>query len=47
VDLKFDRLVAAAVDDPDLLRSRLRVAGRSPAEIAELYAFSIRGCDPG
>jgi 2-methylcitrate dehydratase len=47
VDLKFDRLVASAVDDPGLLRARLRVAGRSPAEIAELYAFPIRGCDPG
>jgi 2-methylcitrate dehydratase len=47
VDLKFDRLVAGAVDDPGFLRARLRVAGRSPAEIADLYAFPIRGCDPG
>jgi 2-methylcitrate dehydratase len=42
VDLKFDRLVAGAVDDPAALRARLRVAGRTPAEIAELYAFPIR-----
>ena len=47
VALKFDRLVAGAVDDPRSLRQRLRVAGRSPAEIAELYAFPIHGCDPG
>jgi 2-methylcitrate dehydratase len=47
VDLKFDRLVAGAVDDPALLRERIRVAGRSPEEIAELYAFPIHGCDPG
>ncbi len=47
VDLKFDRLVRAAVDDPQRLRERIRVAGRSPEEIAELYAFPIHGCDPG
>jgi 2-methylcitrate dehydratase len=47
VALKFDRLVADAVDDPVRLRERLRVAGRSPEEIAELYAFPIHGCDPG
>jgi 2-methylcitrate dehydratase len=47
VDLKFDRLVAGAVDDPGRLRERLRVGGRSPEEIAELYAFPIRGCDAG
>jgi len=47
VALKFDRLVAGAVDDPARLRERLRVAGRSPEEIAELYAFPIHGCDPG
>jgi 2-methylcitrate dehydratase len=47
VALKFDRLVAGAVDDPARLRERLRVPGRSPEEIAELYAFSIHGCDPG
>jgi len=47
VALKFDRLVAAAVDDPVRLRERLRVARRSPEEIAELYAFPIHGCDPG
>jgi len=47
VDLKFDRLVAGAVDDPRRLRERIRVAGRSPQEIAELYAFPIHGCDPG
>jgi 2-methylcitrate dehydratase len=47
VAIKFDRLVAGAVDDPVRLRERLRVAGRSPEEIAELYAFPIHGCDPG
>ena len=47
VALKFDRLVAGAVDDPRRLRERIRVAGRSPQEIAELYAFPIHGCDPG
>jgi len=47
VDLKFDRLVAGAVDDPRRLRERIRLAGRSPQEIAELYAFPIHGCDPG
>jgi 2-methylcitrate dehydratase len=47
VALKFDRLVTGAVDDPAQLRERLRVAGRSPEEIAELYAFPIHGCDPG
>ena len=43
VDLKFDRLVAGAVDDPAALRARMRLAGRSTAEIADLYAFPIRG----
>jgi 2-methylcitrate dehydratase len=43
VDLKFDRLVAGAVDDPAALRGRMRLAGRSAAEIADLYAFPIRG----
>jgi 2-methylcitrate dehydratase len=47
LDLKFDRLVAGAVDDPRRLRERIRVGGRSPEEIAELYAFPIHGCDPG
>ncbi|MCE9630430.1 MAG: MmgE/PrpD family protein [Planctomycetia bacterium] len=47
VDLKFDRLVAGVVDDPRQLRERMKVAGKSPAEIAELYAFPIHGCDPG
>jgi 2-methylcitrate dehydratase len=47
VALKFDRLVAGAVDDPRAVRERVRVAGRSVAEIAELYAFPIHGCDPG
>jgi len=42
VNLKFDRLVAGAVDDPGRLRERMRLAGRSPAEIADLYAFPIR-----
>jgi 2-methylcitrate dehydratase len=44
VDLKFDRLVAGAVDDPAALRERMRLAGRTAAEIADLYAFPIRGC---
>jgi hypothetical protein len=47
VDLKFNRLVAGAVADPAGLRKRIRVAGRTSEEIAELYAFPIHGCDPG
>ncbi|NBW87562.1 MAG: hypothetical protein EBR23_12270, partial [Planctomycetia bacterium] len=47
VDLKFDRLVAGAVDDPQRLRERMHLAGRGPEEIAELYAFPIHGVDPG
>jgi 2-methylcitrate dehydratase len=47
VALKFDRLVAGAVDDPRAVRERVRVAGRSVDEVAELYAFPIHGCDPG
>ena len=47
VDLKFDRLVAGAVDDPRVLRERITVAGKTAAEVAELYAFPIHGCDPG
>lgn len=47
VALKFDRLVEGAVDDSRRLRERLRVAGRTRDEIAELYAFPIHGCDPG
>jgi len=42
LDLKFDRLVAGAVADPGELRDRVRVGGRSAAEIAELYAIPIR-----
>ena len=42
VNLKFDRLVAGAVDDPSMLRRRMQLAGKSPEEIAELYAFAIR-----
>jgi len=42
VDLKFDRLVAGAVDDPRALRARMRLAGRPAADIADLYAFPIR-----
>jgi 2-methylcitrate dehydratase len=47
VDLKFDRLVAEAVDDPVALRERVRLAGKTAEEVAELYAFPIHGCDPG
>ena len=47
VDLKFDRLVAGAVADPRALRERMRIGGKNPAEMAELYAFPIHGCDPG
>ena len=43
VDLKFDRLVAGAVDDPAALRDRVRLGGRTAAEVADLYAFPIRG----
>ncbi len=46
VALKFDRLVAGAVRDPAAVRDRLRLAGRSAQEVAELYGFSIHGCDP-
>ena len=47
VDLKFDRLVADAVADPAALRARMSLAAATPAQIAELYAFPIHGCDPG
>jgi 2-methylcitrate dehydratase len=47
VELKFARLVSGAVADPAALRRRIRVAGRTPAEIAELYAFPIQGLDAG
>ena len=42
VNLKFDRLVAGAVDDPARLRERMDLAGKSAADVAELYAFAIR-----
>ena len=47
VDLKFDRLVAGAVDSADMVRQRVRLAGKTAEEVAELYAFPIHGCDPG
>jgi 2-methylcitrate dehydratase len=47
VDLKFERLVFGAVADPAALRARMSLAAASPAQIAELYAFPIHGCDPG
>ena len=40
--VKFDRLVAGAVDDPARLRAAVRVGGRTVSEIADLYAFPIR-----
>jgi len=43
VDLKFNRLVAGAVADPVALQDRMRLPGRTAAEMAELYAFSIAG----
>ena len=46
VDLKFDRLVAGAVDDPQALRQRVALAGKTAADVTELYAFPIHGCDP-
>lgn len=46
VDLKFDRLVAAAGVDPAVLRDRVRLAGRTAAEVADLYAFPIRCVTP-
>jgi 2-methylcitrate dehydratase len=47
VDLKFDRLVRGTTDlTPDDLRRRIELAGKSPADVAELYAFPIHGCDP-
>jgi len=42
VDLKFDRLVAGAAADPQALRRRMRLAGRTAADVADLYAFAIR-----
>jgi 2-methylcitrate dehydratase len=42
VNLKFDRLVAGAVDDPAGLRERMDLTGKSAADVAELYAFAIR-----
>jgi 2-methylcitrate dehydratase len=42
VNLKFDRLVAGAVDDPAALRRRMDLAGKSSADIVDLYAFQIR-----
>ncbi len=41
MNLKFDRLVAGAVDDPARLRERMDLAGKSAADVAELYAFGI------
>ncbi len=43
VNLKFERLVADAVDDPSALRQRMQIGGKSAAAIADLYAFPIRG----
>ena len=43
IDLAAHRIERQAVR----LRERLRVAGRTREEIAELYAFPIHGCDPG
>ncbi|MDA1039002.1 MAG: MmgE/PrpD family protein [Planctomycetota bacterium] len=43
VNLKFERLVADAVDDPASLRKRLAVGGKSATAVAELYAFPIGG----
>ncbi|MFM7034169.1 MAG: MmgE/PrpD family protein, partial [Planctomycetia bacterium] len=42
VMLKFDRLVAGAVEDPSALRRRMQLAGKPASEIADLYAFPIR-----
>jgi 2-methylcitrate dehydratase len=47
VDLKFDRLVSGYVADAAALRDRVRLGGKSAAEVAELYAFPIHRCDPG
>ncbi len=47
VDLKFDRLVAGAVDDSRALRARVRLAGKTADEVATLHGFPIHGCDPG
>jgi len=47
VDLKFDRLVAGAVDDVGALRDRVRLAGKTADEVATLHGFPIHGCDPG
>jgi hypothetical protein len=45
VDLKFDRLVTGAVDDPAALRQRMRLTGQPAAAVAELYAFPIHGVE--
>ena len=46
VDLKFDRLVAGAVDDPGALRGRMRLVGKTADQVADLYAFPIRCVSP-
>jgi len=46
LDLKFERLVAGAVDDPQALRRRMSLAGKSDRDVAELYAFPIRCVSP-
>jgi len=44
LELKVARLAADAVDEPESLAGRVRLKGRTADEVANLYAFPIRGC---
>ena len=46
LDLKVARLAADGLARPEALADRVRLGGRNAAEVADLYAFPIRGC-PG
>ena len=43
VDLKFDRLVAGAVPDPEKLKQQVRLRGRAAEGVASLYSFPLTG----
>jgi 2-methylcitrate dehydratase len=43
LDLKFERLVSSAVADPVALKHQVSLHGRSPEDVAWLYAFPIEG----
>ena len=44
LDLKVARLAAEGLARPEALADRVRLGGRNAAEVADLYAFPIRGC---